>query len=315
MKAYKRMSLMLVFTGFLTFGSILLRAQQAKNVVLADFVSTETLYQASSFPYNTPDSPVADVCGWTYGGNEYALVCLGSKNVAGSRLVMVKVTDPNSLQVIKTIKRGSPDGLAIQNGPRDVQVFGNYAYVSQDNATVDNYYVNLVTALNAPSDPFAGVVNFAANGRRVHNVHVNPTHGLLFLSDIFGTYPVVAYDINNFVPSANPVVSILRVISGYSHELSAATLSATAGRIFNAANVDGVTVIDYTYDKNTLNFDVGTARNHKYNARRGTDPSNFNPPMLNPVGHDAVASTNGNYLYSTEERFGFDDPSDRQLAA
>jgi hypothetical protein len=59
------------------------------------------------------------------------------------------------VQIIKTIKRGN--GTAAQNGPRDVRVFctpaGNwYAFVSQDNTGVLNYYVNLVTALNNPSN-------------------------------------------------------------------------------------------------------------------------------------------------------------------
>jgi hypothetical protein len=90
----------------LTFGLEIstLLAQQAKNVNLADFISTEELYGISSFPYNTFDFPLADVWGWTYNGNEYALVCLGSKNVNGTGLAMVDTTDSKNAAIIKTIQ-------------------------------------------------------------------------------------------------------------------------------------------------------------------------------------------------------------------
>jgi hypothetical protein len=45
-------------------------SQQAKNVVLADFVSTETFYQINSFPYSDHAAPLADLWGWTYNGTE-----------------------------------------------------------------------------------------------------------------------------------------------------------------------------------------------------------------------------------------------------
>lgn len=57
----------------LWIGSFTLWAQQAKNVVLASFVSTEALYNIqTSFPYSTPgtDYPLADIWGWAYSGNE-----------------------------------------------------------------------------------------------------------------------------------------------------------------------------------------------------------------------------------------------------
>lgn len=84
MKISQNVPRMLALAGLLALYPMALLAQQAKNVVIADLVSTETLYQTSSFPYNTADHPLADVWGWTYGGNEYALVCLGSKQESGS---------------------------------------------------------------------------------------------------------------------------------------------------------------------------------------------------------------------------------------
>lgn len=191
----------MILNSLLLMGSSALWSQQAKNVVLADFVSTEDLYGlTTSFPYAAQNAPLADLWGWTYNGNEYALVCLGNKNTNGSGLALVKVTDPNNVQMIKTIKRGSPNGVPEENGPRDVRTFGNYAYVSQDNNL--NYYVNLVTALNNPSNPFAGVTDFLlADSIRVHNLHINTSNGLLFLSDL-GNFnrPIPVYDINSVTP-------------------------------------------------------------------------------------------------------------------
>jgi hypothetical protein len=253
----------------LLIGASMLSAQQAKNVVLANFVSTEQLYNISSFPYNTPDFPLADIWGWTYNGNEYALVCLGSKSVSGSGLVIVKVTDPNNVQIIKTIKRGSPDGLPSQNGPRDVRVFGNYAYVSQDNNV--NYYVNLVTALNNPSDPFAGVTDFTA-GTRIHNLHINTTNGLLFLSEFTTNQPVPAYDINNVTPVFKG--NIPAPSNGRSHDMT-----VTTSRVYDASTEKGVTITDYTYSGGT--FTAGTQRNHFYNNRRGKNPNDFSSPTIN----------------------------------
>ncbi len=181
MKATKFFHLPLAIYVLLASLSVL-QAQQAKNVVLADFISTEELYQISSFPYGSGQFPLADLWGWSYNGNEYALVCLAGKSVQtpGSGMALIKVSDPNKIERIKTIKRGSHDPT--DNGAFDVRVFNNYAYVCQDNPF--NYYVKLDDALSNPTDPFAGVANFQA-GTRIHNLHINTTHGLLFLSDIF----------------------------------------------------------------------------------------------------------------------------------
>jgi len=103
MKTY-RFSYLLILSLVLTIGSAMLKAQQAKNVVLADFVSTEELYKRQSpFPYGDQNAefPIADLWGWTYNGEEYALVCLGSKSVSGSGLAMVKVTDPNKFNACR----------------------------------------------------------------------------------------------------------------------------------------------------------------------------------------------------------------------
>ncbi|MGH7493693.1 MAG: hypothetical protein ACREOO_15050 [bacterium] len=304
MKAYK-IAHAAILIYLLWIGSNSLWSQQAKNVVLADFVSTEALYDRTTpYPYGTEPAPLADLWGWTYTGNEYALVCLGSKGVNGSGLAMVKVTDPNNVQIIKTVKRAG--GSAADNGPRDVRVFGKYAYVSQDNTSIPNYHVNLITALNSPSDPFAGVTDFGPDGKRVHNLYINTTNGLLFLSDLITNQPIPAYDINSVTPAFKGNISA--PAGGRSLDLT-----ATTTRVYDASNIKGLTITDYTYGSGT--FTPGTQRNHFYNARRGKNPNDFSLPKLDPVAHDATISTNGNYLYSTEERLGTDDPSDRQLAA
>jgi hypothetical protein len=53
MKTYKLLQ-PLILTSLLWIGSSDLLGQQAKNIVLASFMSTETLYGQPSFPYSTP---------------------------------------------------------------------------------------------------------------------------------------------------------------------------------------------------------------------------------------------------------------------
>jgi len=280
----------------------MLWAQQAKNVVLANFMSTETLYGQSSFPYNTPTFSLGDIWGWTYSGREFALICLASKTVSGSGLAMVEVTDPNNVKYIKTIKRS--DGSAGQNGPQDVRVFCTpsgswYAFVSQDNNA--NYYINLVTALNSPSDPFAGVTDFTA-GSKIHNLHINVNKGLLFLSDFIQGLPIPVYDINN-VNSGPPVfkANIPQLISNASSH----DLHASDTRVYDASLRGGTTITDYTYSSGTFNHTA--QRRHFYNVKRGKHPSKYIPPdTLQPFTHDAVPSTNEQYLYTTTERVGDD---------
>lgn len=321
MNIYKSTQAMILICS-LWIESSALWAQQAKNVVLASFISTEALYNIqTSFPYSTPgtDFPLADIWGWTYQGNEYALVCLGSKTEGGSGLAMVKVTDPNNVQIIKTIKRGN--GTAAQNGPRDVRVYCTpagkwYAFVSQNDQNVPNYYVNLVTALNSPSNPSAGVVDFGPDNKRVHNLHINIIKGLLFLSDFADlNRPIPVYDIKNVTDTPpNPPVfkgNIPAPSGGRSHDMTADT-----ARVYDASTEKGVTITDYAYSGGT--FTAGTQRNHFYNNRRGKNPNDFTSPTVTPIGHDATVSTNGNYLFSTDERGGGDTAEGsptRQMAA
>ncbi|MGH7491153.1 MAG: FlgD immunoglobulin-like domain containing protein [bacterium] len=309
----------IILINALLIGPSVSWGQQAKNVVLADFISTETLYQISSFPYSDHAAPLADLWGWTYNGTEYALVCLGNKNddITGAGLAVVKVADPNNVQLTKTIKRGN--GLNSENGPRDVRVFGKYAYVSQDAGGVSNYYVNLETALapNNLSNPFAGVVDFStqSSSDRIHNLHtyaVSGNQALLFLShlDVQTTVPIQAYKITASAPTPSFLRTIAVEPGGFSHDVS-----VTSNRIYSAEYDEGVTISTYTYDTTSAVLTINAQYNHTYNARRGKNPSDFTSPIQSPVGHDAVPSTNGLYLFSTNERFGYDDPADRQLAA
>jgi len=310
MKTYSLKRAMIWINSLLMIESSILWSQQAKNVVLANFISTEALYNLpSSFPYGTAgtDYPLADIWGWTYSGNEYALVCLGSKSslTPGSGLAIVRVTDPNNIRYIKTIKRS--DGSAGQNGPRDVRVFcippsSWYAFVSQDNNA--NYYVNLVTALTDSTNPFAGVTDFIA-GSRIHNLHINVNKGLLFLSDFIQGFSIPVYDINN-VNTGPPVFkgNIPQLISNASSH----DLHASDTRVYDASLRGGTTITNYTYSGGTFNYTA--QRRHFYNVKRGIHPSKYiAPDTLQPFTHDAVPSSNELYLYTTTERGGGDTSS------
>jgi hypothetical protein len=181
---------------------------------------------------------------------------LGNKDddITGAGLAAVKVADPNNVQLIKTIKRGN--GFNSENGPRDVRIFGKYAYVSQDASGVPNYYVNLETALNPNNlgNPFAGVVDFSTQSSqdRIHNLHtyaVSGNQGLLFLSHLNTqtTVPIQAYKMT----ASAPTPSFLRTIpvepGGFSHDVS-----VTSNRIYSAEFDEGMTISTYTNDTTSI---------------------------------------------------------------
>lgn len=201
MKASKIFQPLILVTIFLLGVLSTAHAQQAKNVVLADFLSAESLYvRQTPFPFANQLS-LADIWGWTYNGNEYALICLYSDQDNNSGLAIVKVTDPNRIQRIKTIKRG---GTATENHIIDVTVFSNYAYVCQDVPSLNSWYVNLAQALNSPSDSSAGVSNFPANAstfnKRIHNLQVCAGNSTLWAADLAPEHPIMVYDIRTFAP-------------------------------------------------------------------------------------------------------------------
>jgi len=304
MKAVKLTS-MVILMSLLWLGSSLLMAQQAKNVVLADFLSAESLYvRQTPFPFATELS-LADIWGWAYNGNEYALVCLLNDQENGSGVALVKVTDSNKIQRVKTIKRGEPES----SHAIDVTVFGNYAYVCQDFPLLNSWYVNLVQALNSPNDSSAGVSDFPANAstknKRVHNLQVCAGNSTLWAADLAPGNPIMVYDIRNFAPArldsiylpAGPPPSVNRRC----HDLF-----VSANRIYSASNDQGFTIFDYTYNGIGGPFDITATRNHFYNARRDQAPNLFSSSPLLPIGHTVWPSTNGNYLFGTDERNGND---------
>lgn len=306
MKASKIFQPLILVTIFLLGVLSTAHAQQAKNVVLADFLSAESLYvRQTPFPFANQLS-LADIWGWTYNGNEYALICLYSDQDNNSGLAIVKVTDPNRIQRIKTIKRG---GTATENHIIDVTVFSNYAYVCQDVPSLNSWYVNLAQALNSPSDSSAGVSNFPANAstfnKRIHNLQVCAGNSTLWAADLAPEHPIMVYDIRTFAPvrldsiylPAGPPPSVNRRC----HDVF-----VSANRIYSASNDQGFTIFDYTYNGIGGPFDITATRNHFYNARRDQAPSYFSNSPLLPIGHTVWPSTNGNYLFATDERNGND---------
>ncbi len=93
-----------------------LNAQVAKNIQRSGFIDTETLYQKVA-PTRVIDFTtqyvISDVWGWSYNGNEYALIGLQSNQpipnpnqiyLGGSGIALIDVTDPNNIIHIKTIR-------------------------------------------------------------------------------------------------------------------------------------------------------------------------------------------------------------------
>ncbi len=307
MKCFKAATSLLIF-ALLWLGSNFLFAQTAKNVALADFISAEDLYlRTTPFPFATEIS-IGGIWGWSYNGKDYALICLINKNnsIPGSGLALVNITDPNRVWRVKTIKRKPPFDQPIDNGPYEVKVFStttlHYAYVCQDNSAT--YYVNLLEALADTTDPDRGVEDFVS-ASRIHNLQVCAGNSTLWLSDLALNSSILVYDIR----TGNPVyLSSIPIPPGPppSQNRRSHDLYVTGSRIYSASNDQGINIFDYTYNGTGGPFNYSNTRNHFYNARRDQAPNNFSSSPLLPIAHNVWPSTNGNYLFGTDERNGND---------
>ncbi|MEK7729564.1 MAG: right-handed parallel beta-helix repeat-containing protein [candidate division KSB1 bacterium] len=220
---------------------------------------------------------------------------------------------------MKTIKRG--DGTSPLNGPYEVKVFSKspteqYAYVCQDNSST--YYIDLIDALADTTDPFRGVHDFAS-GSRIHNLQICAGNSTLFLSDLALNSSILVYDIRTGAPVFLASIPIPQGPPPSQNRRSH-DLYVTGSRIYSASNDQGLTIFDYTYNGagGPFNYSDSNTRNHFYNARRDQAPNNFSSSPMLPIAHNVWPSTNGNYLFATDERNGNDTletSGSRQLGA
>lgn len=220
---------------------------------------------------------------------------------------------------MKTIKRNPPLGEPSENGPYEVKVFSksateHYAYVCQDNDKT--YYVNLIDALADTTDPFRGVTTFTS-GSRIHNLQVCAGNSTLWLSDLALNSSIRVYDIRTGVPVFLASIPI-PVGPPPSSNRRSHDLYVTGSRIYSASNDQGIDIFDYTYNGQGGPFNYSNTRIHFYNARRDQAPNNFSSSPMLPIAHNVWPSTNGSYLFGTDERNGNDTletSSSRQLGA
>ncbi|MCI0556107.1 MAG: hypothetical protein L0287_34635 [Anaerolineae bacterium] len=269
--------------------------QTSKNMVLAGFKPTaDSLYHRTvDF---TKEGPIADVWGWTYQGKEYALICLksnsdGTNSLSGSGVAIVDVTDPNNTIYKKTVRYQNANN---QNAPLDVKVWNNYAFVAQDG--IPTYYVNLVTAINNLSDPTAGIEGFVVTNTRVHTLQIDE-QGLLFLSHFFDGVNIGVYNVNGPASNFSTKIGEIPVIPGLNKEQSHATY-VRGNRVYDSQFNAGIVITDFTFNGTTVT--PTTQRQHIYNPLRGQNPNQL-PSSLFMETHSTWISTDGKYLFSTEE--------------
>jgi hypothetical protein len=275
----------------------------SKNLSLAGFVGYQTLYNGQSINPSTQET-ISDVASWrdSRNGKEYALVCLGEPG-SGSGVAVVDVTNPNNPVYVKTIRR---PGLDATNTPADVQVYNNFLFVAQN--PQPTYWVDLTVAVDNQGNPTAGYKNDITTGINIHNLFVNKEQQLLFLSYFTDDQKIQVYDISG-VPNTAPVFKgeIPQVISrARSHDLYARKFGADSGRVYDAS-LRGITVTSYRWANGT--FTVGAKVAHKYNPRRGINPSDFsNPSKIIPENKRLVHTTwlgaGNTYLFGTNEQYG-----------
>ncbi len=275
----------------------------SKNLSLAGFVGYQTLYGSQSIN-PTQSETLTDLATWrdSRNGKEYALVGLSTAGT-GSGVAMVDVTNPNSPAYVKTIRH--PGGNSA-NTPADLQVYNNFLFIAQN--PQPTYWVDLIAAVDDPGIPTAGYKNDITTGKSIHNLFVNKEQQLLFLSFFVPDSSILVYDISG-VPNTAPVFKgkIPQVISGArSHDLYARKFGADSGRVYDAS-LRSITVSSYRWANGT--FTVGAKVAHKYNPRRGINPSDFsNPSKIIPENKRLVHTTwlgaGNTYLFGTNEQYG-----------
>lgn len=277
----------------------------SKNLSLADFIRYEDMFGTQSVD-TMLHRTLADVGSWKdeTSGKEYALVCL---NAAGdsSGVAMVDVTDPGNVFLKKIIRHSDP-GTGVNNTPVDVQIYNDIAYVGQDENPVTAYWVNLQTAVGAPANPTAGVFTdgfgVLPTNARIHNMHINVDHELLFMSDFRLNDTIPVFDISN-VPSVDPqkVGEIPQLVNNGRHHDMYVRTSGSQGYVFDAA-MQAIDVTEYNWNGT---FSLSNQRVHAFNPRRGQMPNDFTPPVGRSI-HSTWMSQNTDYLFTTVEGHGGD---------
>jgi len=341
----KRIVLLLMVMGFL-YGSA--HAQTgSKNLSLSDYINYLELYQSQvpdTIGNNQLFAPITDLASWedTRTGKEYALICLYQPG-SGSGVAMVDVSDPGNAFYEKTIRHPDPDPQTGEwNTPHDIKVHNDIAYVGQNgNVNAHAYWVNLHDAVDNTTIPTAGVksdgfgiLDNLDHDPRIHNVHVNAVHDLLFMSDFkageFGvsTGPAIqVFDISGSPPvhvdsipmfahfaSASDTVQYRHLVRN--HDLYAFTKSSNSnsneGRIFGAS-MAAVTIFDYSW--NDSNFSVDDKYMHVFNPRRGQDPDDFTSELIHKQVHSTWMGQNPDLLYTTVEGSGGNNQFDTWVDA
>ena len=227
--------------------------------------SAQTAYN-TTFQCNLPGG-LEDCWGFTKDGREYALLCYSPTFVQGIEIRVVDVTNPTNCSLVASvpIEAGSDD-------MKDIEVWGNYAY-----AVCQFGPIQIIDLSYLPTFPESvrTVATFdTTNLMGAHTIFIKDGYAYVSMA---GSSPgdLRILDLSN--PTA-PVE-----VGHYTHpEAASAHDCYVYGDTLYVANLSGgISVVDVTDKTNPVLLKV-----HQY-------PGNFT--------HNVWTSTDGKYLYSTDE--------------
>lgn len=227
--------------------------------------SAQTAYN-TTFQCNLPGG-LEDCWGFTKDGREYALLCYSLGFVNGVEIRVVDVTNPTNCSLVATvpIEAGSDD-------MKDIEVWGNYAY-----AVCQQGPIQIIDLSYLPTFPESvrTVATFdTTNLQGAHTIYIKDGYAYVSMA---GSSPgdLRILDLSN--PTA-PVE-----VGHYTHpEAASAHDCYVYGDTLYVANLSGgISVVDVTDKTNPVLLKV-----HHY-------VGNFT--------HNVWTSTDGKYLYSTDE--------------
>ena len=223
------------------------------------------------------DTKAANICGYTAGGREYALV----GNFNGT--AVVDVTDPAMPVNIQQIP-------ALQSQWREIKVYRNYAYVTTE---AGGQGLQIIDLTNLPNATLTHKNYFGGDGdlvniSKIHSLHIDTAKGFVYC---YGGISTVKQAVG---PNINVQGAIVLDIKTDPWN------PKYAGRYSNNYIHDGFAINDTLYSSNiyagTFSIIDFKDKTTPILLNTQTTPTNFN--------HNVWRSDDGKYLFTTDENAG-----------
>ncbi len=143
--------------------------------------SAQNLNMVARSTMDFPGQTLANICGYTQGGREYALL-------GGSLgMIIVDVTNPDN--PVNLVQIPGPNNLW-----KEIKVYGHYAYVTSEGGQgVQIVDLSPLPSTNLPYHHYTGDGAIAGQLNSIHALHIDVTKGFVYLygSNLFSGGPVV----------------------------------------------------------------------------------------------------------------------------